>query len=70
MHTFKSGILRAVFPAGLVLMSAIQANAQLPQTQLSALSPPGGKAGTTFDVKVSSGANLEDLNKLVLGSRE
>lgn len=45
---------------------ATAANAQLPQTRLKALSVTGGKAGTTFDVKVSSGDDTKQLSKLVI----
>lgn len=41
-----------------------QREQRLPQTTLKALSPCGGKAGTTFDVKVTSGTNLEGLTSL------
>ena len=37
----------------------------LPQTKLKALSVAGGKAGSSFDVKVTSGDQLNDLNKMV-----
>lgn len=37
----------------------------LPQTKLKALSVAGGKAGSSFDVKVTSGDQLSDLNKMV-----
>jgi hypothetical protein len=66
MLSFKSSIACAVFTACLVMLPVSGAVAQLPQTQLSALSPPGGKVGSTFDVKVSAGANLEDLSQMVV----
>lgn len=44
--------------------SAATALAQLPQTQLSCVAPSGAKAGSTVDVKVVAGANLEDLTDL------
>lgn len=41
------------------------AAAQHPQPQLHALFPPGAKAGTTVEVKLSAGADLDELHRLV-----
>lgn len=38
---------------------------QLPQTKLYATSPTGGKVGTTFELKVTNGADMESLSRLV-----
>src|SRR5688572_27157457 len=43
--------------------SSLVASAQLPVIRLYALSPAGGKSGTTFDVMVS-GADLDELTAL------
>jgi hypothetical protein len=66
-----NGVLRRTAPlvAATCLLAAgdgalAQRQQRLPQTTLNALSPCGGKAGTTFDVKVSSGTNLDDLTAL------
>ncbi|MDZ4684972.1 MAG: pre-peptidase C-terminal domain-containing protein [Planctomycetaceae bacterium] len=39
--------------------------AQLPQTRLYALFPPGGKAGTTVELTLTRGDDLDDVNKLL-----
>jgi hypothetical protein len=41
------------------------AHAQLPATRLSAIFPPGAQAGTTVDVTITSGLELEELSKLL-----
>lgn len=46
-------------------LSTWTVQAQLPQTRLYAIFPPGAQSGTSLDVKVSSGADLEELKQLV-----
>lgn len=41
------------------------AGAQLPVTQVTAIFPPGGKAGTTIDVKILAGSDLDGVDRLV-----
>ncbi len=48
----------------LVLATAKSGWAQLPATRLYALFPAGGRAGTTFEVTVASGADLEGVDRL------
>jgi len=63
------GVLRAAVVAALMATAALgparRASAQLPQTRLYALSPCGGQAGSSFDVKIASGDDLDDLKSLV-----
>jgi hypothetical protein len=40
------------------------ARAQLPVTQLSAISPPGGKQGTTVDATLTAGTDLDGVDRL------
>src|SRR6266545_1135217 len=51
----------------LILINAVAApfflQAQLPLTRLSTLFPPGGQAGTAFEVAVT-GADLDETNQL------
>jgi hypothetical protein len=47
------------------IFGASSASAQLPQTRLYSISPMGGKAGVTLDVKVTNGADLDELNSLL-----
>jgi hypothetical protein len=39
--------------------------AQLPQTRLSAILPPGGQQGTSVDVTVTGGTDLDELTEIV-----
>ena len=68
LRTFR----RPVTPTALLvvwLLSAIPAQAQLPQTRLNAVSPPGGQAGSTFDLKVSSGTDIDELDRLLFSHK-
>lgn len=50
-----------------LLLLAITSNsswAQLPATQLHALSPTGGRAGTVVDVQIAGGADLDAVDQL------
>ncbi|HVX63924.1 MAG TPA: PPC domain-containing protein, partial [Pirellulales bacterium] len=54
---------------GLVALAILAASnsaawAQLPQVQLLAVSPAGGKQGTTVDLTVSAGADLDGVSQL------
>lgn len=55
--------------AGLVLIGLHvapgQLPAQLPETRLFAVSPPGAQRGTTVEVTLSAGADLDDVDQLV-----
>lgn len=56
----------AALPALAFLLAApADAVAQLPQTRLNAIFPTGGQAGTTVDVKVVAGEDLDELDRLV-----
>ncbi len=46
-----------------VVLCASQLFAQLPQTQLNTIFPPGGKQGTTIDVTISGG-DLDDATEI------
>lgn len=48
-----------------LLCAGSNVQAQLPQTRLFAVSPMGGQAGQTFDLTLNSGADLEDVTKLI-----
>lgn len=52
--------------AALAILAALNsaAWAQLPQVQLLAVSPAGGKQGTTVDLTVSAGSDLDGVNQL------
>ncbi|MFO0918290.1 MAG: hypothetical protein U0872_08250 [Planctomycetaceae bacterium] len=41
------------------------AEAQLPQTRVYSIFPLGGEAGTSFDLTLTSGADLEEINQLL-----
>lgn len=57
--------ISAVLCFAAIVLTTNAAFAQLPQTQLGALSPAGGQAGTSFDVQVISGTDIDDLTALV-----
>lgn len=49
----------------LLFASSATAWAQLPQTRVYAVFPPGAPVGTTTDVVVTNGADLEELSRLL-----
>jgi hypothetical protein len=46
-------------------MSASELSAQLPQTRLYAIFPPGSQVGTSVEVRLSGGVDLEEIDRLV-----
>jgi hypothetical protein len=66
-------ILRRQLGIGVVVLalSSFSARAQqppapqVPQPKIYALQPPGAKAGTTVDVKISSGTELDGVDRLI-----
>ena len=70
-HAFRRfSLLFAIGSA--LLLGANAAHAQLPVTQLFALSPPGGQQGTTLDVTITAGADRmapRDFTFRILASR-
>lgn len=54
-----------VTTCGLVLSLVSSVAAQLPATRLSAVFPPGAQAGTSVEVTITSGVELEELSKLI-----
>jgi len=46
-------------------MSASELSAQLPQTRLYAIFPPGSQVGTSVDVRLSGGVDLEEIDRLI-----
>jgi hypothetical protein len=48
--------------------AAQQATPQVPQPKIYALQPPGGKAGTTVDVRISSGSDLDGTDRLIFSN--
>lgn len=46
-------------------LSATPAAAQLPQTRLYALFPTGGQVGTTFDLSLTRGDDLDEVDRLL-----
>ncbi|MBT4863721.1 MAG: hypothetical protein HON53_01195, partial [Planctomycetaceae bacterium] len=53
------------FALAFCLVGASSVSAQLPQTRLYSIAPMGSKAGVTLDVKVTNGADLDELNSLL-----
>ena len=66
----QAGILRRLAAAATLAVwggsaSAQQAAPQIPQPKIYALQPSGGKAGTTLDVRISSGTDLDGADRLI-----
>ena len=51
--------------AVIVIVAAQHAYAQLPQTRITSVFPPGGQQGTTIDVTVGGGTDLDELDQMV-----
>ncbi|HQZ65330.1 MAG TPA: hypothetical protein PLY87_09650, partial [Planctomycetaceae bacterium] len=49
-----------------VTIAAQHASAQLPQTRITSVFPPGGQQGTTIDVAVGGGTDLDELDQMVI----
>jgi len=54
-----------LFLAIVVAATAQQGYAQLPQTRISSVFPPGGQQGTTVDLTVGGGTDLDELDQMV-----
>ena len=64
----KAGILRALAVLSLLAGSAAAQQAaapSVPQPKIYALQPAGGRAGTTVDVRISSGTDLDGADRLI-----
>ena len=48
-----------------LVLFCTESRAQLPSTRLSAVFPPGAQVGTTVDVTLTSGLELEEISKLL-----
>lgn len=53
------------FLAAVVAITGQQAFAQLPQTRITSVFPPGGQQGTTVDLTVGGGTDLDELDGMV-----
>lgn len=53
------------FLAAVVTITGQQAFAQLPQTRITSVFPPGGQQGTTVDLTVGGGTDLDELDRMV-----
>jgi len=66
MKVVAVSLLRqAIFVIVLLVLLASESLAQLPSTRLSAVFPPGAQVGTTVDVALTSGVELEEIYKLL-----
>ncbi len=54
-----------LFLAIVVAATAQQAFAQLPQTRITSVFPPGGQQGTTVDLTVGGGTDLDEVDQMV-----
>ena len=53
------------FLAVIVVMTGQQAFAQLPQTRITSVFPPGGQQGIAVDLTVGGGTDLDELDQMV-----
>lgn len=53
----------------LVLLSASRAHAQLPQIRMNGIFPLGAQRGTTVDVTITSGGDLDEVNELIFSDK-
>ena len=51
--------------AAAVTLTAQQTFAQLPQTRITSVFPPGGQQGTTVDLTLGGGTDLDELDQMV-----
>lgn len=66
MRNVADSLVKQISLAALfAFVTASQVSAQLPATRLSAVFPPGAKVGSTIDVTVTSGVELEEISKLL-----
>lgn len=61
VSTFRSIV---VLLAGLVIVAGQEAQATFPSTRLHAVFPPGARIGSTVDLTVTSGVDLEETTRL------
>jgi hypothetical protein len=54
-----------LFLAIVVAATAQQGYAQLPQTRITSVFPPGGQQGTTVDLTVGGGTDLDEVDQMV-----
>jgi len=57
--------IRIFLAAAFVAAAGAQASAQLPQTRITSVFPPGGQQGTSVDLTVGGGTDLDELDQMV-----
>ncbi len=57
--------IRSFLAAAVIVAGSIEAFAQLPQTRITSVFPPGGQQGATVDVTVGGGTDLDELDQMV-----
>ncbi len=66
MKVVAVSLLRqSLIAIAVLLLFVSDSRAQLPSTRLSAIFPPGAQVGTTVDVTLTSGLELEEISKLL-----
>jgi len=56
--------IRFFLAAAFVAATGAQASAQLPQTRITSVFPPGGQQGTSVDLTVGGGTDLDELDQM------
>ena len=57
--------IRLFLATAFVAAFSLEASAQLPQTRITSVFPPGGQQGASIDVAVGGGTDLDELDQMV-----
>lgn len=57
--------IRLCLAAAVVAAASLNASAQLPQTRITSVFPPGGQQGASVDLTVGGGTDLDELDQMV-----
>ena len=55
--------IRFLLASAILFLGASTATAQLPQTRITSVFPPGGQQGVAVDVAVGGGTDLDELDQ-------
>ena len=57
--------IRFLLASAVLFLAATPATAQLPQTRITSVFPPGGQQGVAVDVAVGGGTDLDELDQMI-----
>lgn len=61
----RAGLQRLVWSLALLAVCSLPARAQLPQTALQSVFPPGGAVGTEIEFRIAGGSDLDEVDQVV-----